>query len=216
MACMNLHNLMWTLYPNIQNAYLDREAGPVHRRCIARPSRGRRCASSRERTKIDLNRQRTASIPQELLLQYCQASDGVPYICQPPVLYFPRLCPTSAGARPVSIKKNPRPRVVSDARGTPADTRPCIGRRVFRRGYDGAAMRELGESPVKFSSKVKISPSSHRCGFKQHTPRMSDRCPAGVRPSSVKIASLAHRNLIGRACDWAMSGKGLRHAFQII
>jgi len=25
MACMNLHNLMWTRYPNIQNAYLDRE-----------------------------------------------------------------------------------------------------------------------------------------------------------------------------------------------
>ncbi|WAQ97810.1 hypothetical protein MAR_022183 [Mya arenaria] len=74
---------------------------------------------------------------------------------------------SSVGARPMH--------------GTPADNRPCTGRRVFRCGYDGAAMRELGESPVKFSSEVKISPSCHRCGFKQQTPRMSGRCPAGVR-----------------------------------
>ncbi|WAR20584.1 hypothetical protein MAR_002422 [Mya arenaria] len=81
---------------------------------------------------------------------------------------------SSVGARPVSVKKK-LVLWLSQMHGTPADTRPCTGRRVFRCGYDGAAMRELGESPVKFSSEVKISPSCHRCGFKQQTPRMSGR-----------------------------------------
>jgi len=123
-----------------------------------------------------------------------RASAGVPYIGQPPVLYFPRLCPTSAGERSElgrCLLIFFLPLVVSDAQDT--------GRRVFRCGYDGAVVRELGESPVKFSSEVKNSPSCHLCGFKQQTPRMSGRCLAGVQPSSVKIASLAHRNLIGGA-----------------
>jgi hypothetical protein len=50
-----------------------------------------------------------------------RASAGVPYIGQPPVLYFPRLCPTSAGARSELGRcplKKPRPLVVSDARDT--------------------------------------------------------------------------------------------------
>ena len=89
-----------------------------------------------------------------------QASAGVPYIGQPPVLYFPRLCPTSAGARSergrCPLKKR-CPLVVSDARDT--------GR----------------------YSAVQSNSNKHH------------GCPAGVRPSSVKIASLAHRNLIGRA-----------------
>ncbi|WAR12818.1 hypothetical protein MAR_026998 [Mya arenaria] len=59
--------------------------------------------------------------------------------------------------------------------------RPIPGRAPADVFYDGPAMRELGESPVKFSSEVKISPSCHRCSFKQQTPRMSGRCPAGVR-----------------------------------
>jgi len=123
------------------------------------------------------------------------------YIGQPPVLYFPRLCPTSAENRS-ELGRCPLKNLVlwlSQMHRTPAETRPCTGRRVFRCGYDGAAMWKLGESPVKFSSEVKNSPSCHRCGFKQQSPRMSGWCLAGVRPSSVKIASLAHRNLIGRA-----------------
>jgi len=66
-------------------------------------------------------------VTSEFQLSSGRASAGVPYIGRPPVLYFPRFCPTSAGARPVSVKK-PRPLVVS-MHGTPADTRPCTGRR---------------------------------------------------------------------------------------
>jgi len=91
--------------------------------------------------------------------------------------------------------KIPRPLVVSDAR-TPADTRPCSGRRIFRCSYDGAAMRELGESPVKLSSEVKISPSCHRCGLKQQTPQMSGRCPAEFGENRIAGSSEPHRPVI--------------------
>ena len=74
-----------------------------------------------------------------------RASAGVPYIGQPPVLYFPRLCPTSAGAR---SKLGRCPLKKTSFSGCLRST--GHRRRVFRCGYDGAAMRELGESPVKF------------------------------------------------------------------
>ena len=125
-----------------------------------------------------------------------RASAGVPYIGQPPVLYFPRLCPTSAGAR-LELGRCPIKKILvlclSQMHGTPADTRPCTGRRVFRCGYDGAAMRALGESPVKFSSEVKISPSCNRCGFKQQMPRMSGRCSAEFGENRIAGSSEPHR-----------------------
>ena len=111
-----------------------------------------------------------------------RASAGVPYIGQPPVLYFPRLCPTSAGASGCLRCTEHRP-ILGRA---PAD----VFSNVVTMGCD----EELGESPVKFSVEVKISQSCHRCGFKQHTPRMPGRCSTGVRQSLVKISSLAHRN----------------------
>ena len=44
-------------------------------------------------------------VPAEFRSSSGQASSCVPYIGQPPVLYFPRLCPTSVGDRPVSVKE---------------------------------------------------------------------------------------------------------------
>ena len=118
-----------------------------------------------------------------------------PSIGQPPVLYFQRVCPTSAVARS-ELGRCPLKKLViwlSQMHGTPADTRPYTGRRVFRCGYDGAAMRELGESPLKFSCKVKISPNCHRCGFKQQTPRMSGRCSAEFGENRTAGSSEPHR-----------------------
>ena len=124
-------------------------------------------------------------------------ADFKAFLRMEPQMYYELL--NSIGARPVSFKNTSLVLWYSQMHGTPADTRPYTGRRVFRCGNDGAAMRELGKSPMKFSSEVKISPSCHRCGFKKQMPLMSGRCPAGVRPSLVRIASLAHRNLIDRA-----------------
>ncbi|WAR25935.1 hypothetical protein MAR_011639 [Mya arenaria] len=172
MACMTLHNLMRTRYPNIQNGDLDRE-----------DEQGQFIAGAWR---------------DQAVLEDVQAAGNGPYIYtsrdirpgygRVPVEFRPSIgrCPLHRSATGTILSKalshigwssvGARP-----MHGTPADTRPCTGRRVFRCGYDGAAMRELGESPVKFSSEVKISPSCHRCGFKQQTPRMSGRCPAGVR-----------------------------------
>ncbi|WAR17609.1 PDIA6-like protein [Mya arenaria] len=49
--------------------------------------------------------------------------------------------------------------------GTPADFRPCTGRRVFRCGYDGAAMRELGESPKSEKNTPKRSMPVYRDNY---------------------------------------------------
>ncbi|WAQ95222.1 hypothetical protein MAR_027912 [Mya arenaria] len=172
MACMTLHNLMRTRHPNIQNADLDRE-----------DEQGQFIAGAWR---------------DQAVLEDVQAAGNGPYIYtsrdirpgygRVPVEFRPSIgrCPLHRSATGTILSKAlsniGRSSVgVRPMHGTPADTRPCTGRRVFRCGYDGAAMRELGESPVKFSSEVKISPSCHRCGFKQQTPRMSGRCLAGVR-----------------------------------
>ncbi|WAR21006.1 hypothetical protein MAR_014980 [Mya arenaria] len=172
MVCMTLHNLMRTRYPNIQNADLDRE-----------DEQGQFIAGAWR---------------DQAVLEDVQAAGNGPYIYtsrdirpgygRVPVEFRPSIgrCPLHRSATGTILSKAlshiGRSSVgVRPMHGTPGDTRPCTGRRVFRCGYDGAAMRELGESPVKFSSEVKISPSCHRCGFKQQTPRMSGRCPAGVR-----------------------------------
>ena len=87
-------------------------------------------------------------LPAEFRPMSGRASAAVPYIGHPPVLYFPGLGPTLVGARP-KLGRCPFtkacPLVTSEARDT---GRYSVVHRPMRK--DGAAMRELGESPSNF------------------------------------------------------------------
>ncbi|WAR02560.1 hypothetical protein MAR_009118 [Mya arenaria] len=134
MACMTLHNLMRTRYPNIQNADLDRED---------------------EQDQFIAGAWRDQAV-----LEDVQAAGNGPYIYTSRDVR-PGYGRVPAEHRPVSLTSVSHRyytfqgsvphrlelgRSSAGMHGTPADTRPCTGRRVFRCGYDGAAMRELGES----------------------------------------------------------------------
>ncbi|WAR23545.1 hypothetical protein MAR_037238 [Mya arenaria] len=120
MACMTLHNLMRTRYPNIQNADLDRE--DEQGQFIAGAWRDQAVLCKQQGTDhIYILAEISGRVTAEFRSSSGRASAGVPYIGQPPVLYFPRLCPTSAGARSELRRcplKKTRPLVVSDARDT--------------------------------------------------------------------------------------------------
>ena len=68
-----------------------------------------------------------------------RASAGVPYIGQPPVLYFPRLCPTSAGARSKLGRCQTLVLWLSQMHGTPAVHRPTCFPMWLRWGCDEGA-----------------------------------------------------------------------------
>ena len=135
-----------------------------------------------------------------------RASAGVPYIGQPPVLYFARLCPTSAGARP-ELGRCPLKNLVlwlSQMHGTPADTRPCIGRCVFRCGYDGLRWGSSVRARWNLAPKLKF----HRAATDVVLSNKRHGCPAGVRPVFGRVRWKSHRWLIGTASarlyDWAI------------
>ena len=100
-------------------------------------------------------------VPAEFRSSSGRASAGDPYIGQPPVLYFPRLCPTQARAWS-ELGRCPLKRTLSFDCLRCTGHRTILGRALADVFSDVVTMRELGESPVKFSSEVKISPSCHR------------------------------------------------------
>ena len=117
-------------------------------------------------------------------LEVEHAVDFKAFLRMEPQMYYIYELLNSVGARPVSVKKKPV-LWLSQMHGTPANTRPCTGRRVFRCGYDGAAMRELGEGPVKFSSEVKTNATDVR--------PVSGRCSAEFGENRIAGSSEPHR-----------------------
>ncbi|WAQ95270.1 hypothetical protein MAR_027960 [Mya arenaria] len=117
----------------------------------------------------------------QAVLEDVQAAGNGPYIY------------TSRDIRPGygRVPAEHRPVSLTSMHGTPADTRPCTGRRVFRCGYDGAAMRELGESP-NFDRQRVMGLSTHT-GHPQHLTHLNGTSPAQPEAYPLGVPkSLAH------------------------
>ena len=87
--------------------------------------------------------------------------------------------------------------------GTPADVFPDVVTMGLRRGSSVRARWNL-------APKLKF----HRAATDMVLSNKRHGCLGGVRPSSVKIASLAHRNLIGRA-RWLGHNVAFQNAFVV-
>jgi len=127
-----------------------------------------------------------------------RATTSVPYIGQPPVLYFPRLCPTSAGAWS-ELGRCPLKRTSSSGCLRCTGHLLILGRAPADMFSDVATMGLRWGSSVRARWNLAPKLKFHRAATDEVLSNKRHGCRASVRPSLVKIASLAHRKLIGRA-----------------